>query len=174
MFALEETEGTSSMLDTYTFLEILLIAACAFITIHELLGIARARRLGFSKNVSRIATHVTILVLLVPYAYFVTSYLPLEASTGALAFGTPVLNMTYVLIWVMISILAAWESFSMVHARYQKKTSNVSRLVSHTVLLLMMLVMLGLSSQKWNRYLDRLDASYAQDIPEEVWTEPGG
>ena len=41
----------------------------------------------------------------------------------------------------------------------------MSRLVTHSVMVLVLVVMMGLSVRKWDRYLERLEATYAESIP---------
>ena len=154
------------MPDQFTVLELLLMLACFVITANELFGIVRARQQGLSKNVSRVFTHASMLILLLVYAYFAYSYLPAETvMSGINTFGTPTLNLTYLLIGLVVTALAAWESVGIMRARSQGLTRNVSRLVSHTTVLLMLLVMMGLSSIKWDHYIERLEASYQSGIP---------
>jgi hypothetical protein len=155
------------MLGSYTLLEILLATAVFLLALVELWGIVRARRDGRSKNVSRVVSHLLMLLLLVAYAAFAWSYLPLEASTRAIEeFNTPTFNWTYLIPGVILTILAVWEALTVYRARRAGLTDNVSRLLTHCVMVLVLLVMMGLSVRKWDRYLDRLEASYSQGIPQ--------
>ena len=155
------------MLNSYTALEILLGFAVLLLAGSELAGILRARKEGRSRNLSRVITHGAMLLLLVPYAYFAYSYYPLEASDeGIESFGTPVFNWTYLLLGLIVAILAAWEGAALVRARSRGLTRNLSRLVSHAVMLVLLLAMIGLSVQKWEKYLDRLETTYTKSIPD--------
>ena len=155
------------MFGSYTILEILLAAAVFLLAVVELRGVVRARRDGRSKNLSRVISHSAMLVLLVAYAAIAWSYLPLESAPGGIVtFNTPTFNWTYLLIGVMLTLLAAWESLSLYRARRAGLTDNVSRLVTHGVMVLVLFAMMGLSVRKWDRYLERLEATYAQSIPE--------
>jgi len=154
------------MLGTYTLLEILLAAAVFLLALLELRGVVRARVEGRSRNLSRVLSHAAMLVLLAAYAAFAWSYLPLESAQGAIVtFNTPTFNWTYLLIGVMLTLLAAWESLTLYRARRAGLTENVSRLITHSVMVLVLLVMMGLSVRKWDYYLDRLEASYGDNIP---------
>jgi hypothetical protein len=98
---------------------------------------------------------------------FALSYLPLEeSSSGIRGFNTPTFNWTYLIPGVIVAILATWESLSIYRARRAGLTDNLSRLVTHSVMVLVLVVMMGLSVRKWDRYLDRLEATYADSIPE--------
>lgn len=113
-------------------------------------------------------THAVMLALLVPYVLFAYYYLPLESSgAGIDTFGTPTFNWTYLLIGVMLALLAGWEGFSQLRARRQRLTANTSRLVTHAVMLIVLVVMMGLSVRKWDHYLERLEVTYAKSIPGE-------
>jgi hypothetical protein len=154
------------MLGSYTLLEILLASALFLLAGVELWGVIRARREGRSRNVSRVVSHVTMLLLLVAYIAFAWSYLPLEASTGAIEeFNTPIFNWNFLIPGVLLTMLAVWEALSVLRARRAGLTNNVSRLATHCVMVLVLLVMMGLSVRKWDRYLGRLEASYGQSIP---------
>ncbi|HVR29867.1 MAG TPA: hypothetical protein VMS86_10090 [Thermoanaerobaculia bacterium] len=155
------------MLSSYTILEVLLAAAVFLLALLELRGVVRARLDGRSKNLSRILSHAAMLVLLVAYVAFAWSYLPLESADGAIVtFNTPTFNWTYLLLGVMLTFLAAWESLCILRARRVGLTDNLSRLVTHGVMVLVLLVMMGLSVRKWDHYLHRLEASYGQSIPQ--------
>jgi hypothetical protein len=154
------------MLGTYTSLEILLATAVFLLAFTELVGVMKARREGRSRNLSRVLSHTAMLVLLVAYAVFAWLYLPLEANTGEIAvFNTPTFNWTYLIPGLIVAILAAWESLSVYQARRAGLTENTSRLVTHSVMVLVLVVMMGLSVRKWELYLDRMEATYAQSIP---------
>ena len=156
------------MLQSYTLLEMLLGAAVFILAAGELHGVVRARREGKSRNVSRVVTHAVMLALLVPYVLFAYYYLPLESSEAGIdTFGTPTFNWTYLLIGVMLALLAGWEGFSQLRARRQRLTANTSRLVTHAVMLIVLVVMMGLGVRKWDHYLERLEVTYAKSIPGE-------
>jgi hypothetical protein len=71
----------------------------------------------------------------------------------------------------MLTVLAAWESLTLYRARRAGLTDNVSRLVTHGVMVLVLFAMMGLSVRKWDRYLERLEATYAPSIPQVAETE---
>jgi hypothetical protein len=154
------------MMGSFTLLEILLATAVFLLAANELRGVIRARREGRSQNLSRVVSHAAMLVLLIAYVAFAWSYLPLEASDSAIAdFNTPTFNWTYLIPGVIVAILAAWESLSIYRARRAGLTENTSRLVTHSVMVLVLVVMMGLSIRKWDRYLERMEATYAESIP---------
>ena len=154
------------MLGSYTILEILLAVAVFLLALTELGGILRARREGRSKNLSRVLSHAAMLVLLLAYVAFAWSFLPLEAGRREVQFNTPTFNWTYLIPGIIVAILAAWESLNLYRARRAGLTENTSRLVTHGVMVLVLLVMMGLSVRKWDRYLERMEATYAESIPE--------
>ena len=153
------------MLGSFTILEILLAVAVFLLALTELLGVIRARREGRSKNLSRVVSHAAMLILLLAYVAFAWSYLPLEAGTRETHFNTPTFNWTYLIPGIIMTILAAWESLNLYRARRAGLTDNRSRLVTHSVMVLVLVVMMGLSVRKWDLYLDRMEATYAESIP---------
>jgi hypothetical protein len=153
------------MLGSYTILEILLALAVFILVSHELDGILKARREGLSKNMSRVVIRASMLVLLVVYAVVAWRYMALEGEGPILEFGTPTIPWGYLVIGAMLTFLAALEAVGMLRARQKGLTTNVSRLVSHTVAFLVLLVMLGLAVRKWEGYMDRLEMTYQPGIP---------
>jgi hypothetical protein len=153
------------MLGSYTILEILLALAVFVLVAHELDGILKARREGLSKNMSRVVIRGSMLLLLVVYAVVAWRYLALEGDGPILEFGTPTVPWGYLVIGAMLTFLAALEAVSLLRARRKGLTTNVSRLVSHTVSFLVLLVMLGLAVRKWEGYMDRLEMTYRPGIP---------
>lgn len=154
------------MLGSYTILEILLAVAVFLLALTELRGVVRARREGRSKNLSRVVSHAAMLVLLVAYVVFAWSYLPLETSGADIeSFNTPTFNWTYLIPGIIVAFLAAWESLTLYRARRAGLTENMSRLVTHSVMVLVLVVMMGLSVRKWDLYLERMEATYAESIP---------
>ncbi len=165
------------MLRSYTILEILLALAVFVLVSHELSGILKARREGLSKNVSRAVIRGSMLVLLLFYAVAAYMYLPLEGKGPILEFGTPTVPWGYLVIGAMLCFLAALEAVSLMRARQKGLTTNVSRLVSHTVSFLVLLAMLGLAVRKWDGYMDRLEMTYSPGIPRSAVSlqeEPAG
>ena len=160
------------MLGSYTILEILLAVAVFLLALTELQGVIRARREGRSKNLSRVLTHAAMLVLLLVYVAIAWSYLPLEAGKNETQFNTPTFNWTYLIPGIIVTILAAWESLNIYRARRAGLTENVSRLVTHGVMVLVLVVMMGLSVRKWDLYLQRMEATYAESIPATPDTVP--
>ena len=154
------------MFTSFTSLEVLLGIGVFLLAAHELRGVLGARRDGRSTNVSRVITHGVMMLLLGVYFAFALSYYPLEASDAAIvSFDTPVVNWSYVVLGLLLMVIAGWEGVSLVRARSQRLTRNLSRLVSHSMMVVMLLAMMGLSSQRWGHSLDRLHASCSQDIP---------
>jgi hypothetical protein len=154
------------MMGSFTFLEILLATAVFLLASNELRGVVKARREGRSQNLSRVISHASMLVLLLAYVAFAWSYLPLEATAGGIdKFNTPTFNWTYLIPGIIVAILAAWESLAIYRARRAGLTDNTSRLVTHSVMVLVLVVMMGLSVRKWDRYLERMEATYAESIP---------
>ena len=138
------------MLSSYTVLEILLAAAVFLLASVELRGVVRARRDGRSRNLSRVVSHTMMLLLLVAYVAIAWSYLPLENGPGGIVtFNTPTFNWTYLLIGLMLTVLAAWESVALYRERRAGLTDNVSRLVTQGVMVLVMIAMMGLSVRTW-------------------------
>jgi hypothetical protein len=150
------------MLDSYTFIEILLCVAVAILAWHELADLLVARREGKTRNVSRVVTHGSILALVLVYAILAWRHLPLEGHGPIEPFGAPTVPWAYLLLGGLLTLVAAFESVAMFRARATGSTQNRSRLVSYVVMFVVLVAMFGLAMLKWQHYLDRLDATASQ------------
>lgn len=148
-----------------TFIEVLLALAVLLLAANEVRGLLLARRRGLTRNVSRVVTHSAMVVLMSCYTILAYSYRDLDASRVPIeSFGTPTFNWTYVLSAFAATLLLAFETGAMVEARLHKRTRNVVRSVTRPVMLFILLALMSLSLVKWDHYMERLEASYAQDI----------
>ncbi len=147
------------MLGSYTAQEAVLALVVAMLTGNEIRGLLKARLSGRSKNLSRLLTHVLMLILLVPwvgYTFYWVSVMESPAITPE-TFGSTALNLPYLLLGIGLLVLATFEILSLVRARREGYTRNVSRLVSHALIAIVVLLMLTLSIFKWNEYTRPLD-----------------
>ena len=155
------------MLASYTALELLLATAVALLVGLELRGILDARKKGLSTNVSRVVIRVAMLAMLAIYVGFSLAFLPLELGQGGIQeVGTPTIPWNFLILGVMLTVLATVEAISMTRAMRAGLTTNRSRLVHYVVVFLVIVAMLGLSVRKWEYYLERLEITYSEDIPQ--------
>lgn len=155
------------MLASYTALELLLALAVALLVGLELHGILDARKQGLSTNVSRVVIRILMLIMLAVYAGFSLFYMPLELGTGGIEeTGTPTVPWNFLILAVMLTLLGSIEAITMMRAMRIGLTDNGTRLVHYVVALLVIIAMLGLSVRKWEYYLQRLEITYSEDIPE--------
>lgn len=142
------------MLGSYTAQEAFLALVVAILTGNEIRGLLGARLSGRSRNVSRLLTHILMLALLVPwvgYTFYWVSVMESPAISPQ-TFGATALNLPYLLLGIGLLILATYEILSLVRARRHGHTSNISRLISHSLIVLVVILMLTLSVFKWNQY----------------------
>ncbi len=125
------------------------------LTLNELVGVLRARLRGQSRNLSRLASHSLMLLLLGPWVGYTFYWVKVMEAPGVTSdtFGSSALNLPYMLLGVGLILIAAFEILSLYRARREGHTRNVSRLVSHTLVVLLVLTMLGLSLLKWSDYV---------------------
>ncbi len=145
------------MFRSYTGQEALLAASVALLTIHEIRGILAARLARRSRNLSRLISHVLMLVLLGPWIGYTFYWVKVMESPGVTVytFGSSALNLPYLLLGVALMLIATFEILSLYRARLKGATTNVSRLVSHALIVFMVVAMVGLSVLKWNEYAQR-------------------
>ena len=155
------------MLASYTALELLLAFAVALLVGLELHGILDARKKGLSTNVWRVVIRVVMLATLAVYVGISLFFLPLELGTGGIEkTGTPTVPWNFLILGVMLTLLASVEAITMMRAMRKGLTTNGTRLVHYLVAFLVIVAMLGLSVRKWDYYLQRLEITYSEDIPQ--------
>jgi len=140
---------------SYTAIEALLATLVALLTAYELRGIIAARLAGRSRNISRLVTHLLMIVLLVPwvgYTYYWSSIVS-RPNVSSDDFGSGALNLPYQLLGVGLLLLAAFEILMLYRARRQGYTQNVSRLVSHALVAALVVAMVALSVREWNAFV---------------------
>ncbi len=152
-------------MSSYATIETLLALAVFLLAWHELTALLRSRREGLTENRSRVVTLSFIMALTVTYAVAAWFDTMVEGEGPITTFGGPTVPWRYLLIGGMLALTAAFEAAALVHARTRGLTSNVSRLVSYSVMLIVMLAMLGLAVGKWEHYLGRLDQTIQADAP---------
>ena len=124
---------------------------------NEVRGILAARIAGRSRNLSRLLSHILMLLLLGPWVGYSFYWVEVMEAPGVTieTFGSSALNLQYLLLGVGLILIATWEILSLTHARRAGVTTNVSRLVSHIVIVALVVLMVGLSLIKWNDYAGR-------------------
>ena len=144
------------MLASYTAGEAVLAALVAVLTVNEIRGIVGARLAGRSKNLWRLLSHVIMLLLLGPWVGYTYYWVEVMEAPGITVdtFGSSALNLPYMLLGVGLILIASFEILALYRARREGSTKNVSRLVSHALIVALVLTMLSLSLLKWNEYLE--------------------
>ena len=142
------------MLGSYTARETFLAAIVLALTLYELRGVILARLTGHSKNLSRLLTHLVMLVLLVLWLSYTFYWSTVMAEPGIsfASFGSTALNLPYLLLGIGLVLIATVEILALFRARREGYTKNVSRLVTHFVIVLAVLTMVGLSVRQWSSY----------------------
>jgi hypothetical protein len=154
------------VIETYTWWEIALAIAVFVLAGNEYFQLYLARQRGLTGNVSRLVTHGLVMVLLVMYVAYTlywTRWVEAPDFLLHLNEGSSV-NWTYLLLGLILGIIFSYELVSLWQARQLGRTTNTSRLVTHGVMLVLLLVMIGISLQKWDLYLDKLARAYEGGI----------
>ena len=138
-------------------MEAVLALIVGLLTANEVRGILAARIAGRSRNLSRLLSHIVMLLLLGPWVGYSFYWVKVMEAPGVTieTFGSSALNLQYLLLGVGLILIATWEILSLSRARRAGFTTNVSRLVSHVVILALVVLMVGLSLIKWNQLADR-------------------
>lgn len=138
-------------------MEAILALPVALLTANEMRGLLAARTAGRSRNLSRLLSHTVMLVLLGPWVGYSFYWVEVMEAPGVTieTFGSSALNLPYLLLGVGLIVIATWEILALYRARRKGATSNVSRLVSHIVIVALVVVMVGLSLLKWNEFANR-------------------
>ena len=155
------------MIRTFATWELLLLGAFVLVVAEELVALLVARRKGLTRNVSRVVTFSALLALAAVYALLELRWLRFDDSAGSgmeALRKLPSANWGYLVLGVMIALVLAYEVSALVQARIAGLTSTVSRLAALLIAVVLLLVLLGISKAKWNLYLERLDAIYAESL----------
>ncbi len=154
------------MIRTLATWELLLLGAFVLVVAEELAALLMARRRGLTRNVSRVVTFSSLLVLAAIYAVLELRWVRFdEAADGMEALRRlPTANWGYLVLGLMIAVVLSYEVSALVQARKAGLTSTVSRLLALLIAMVLLLVLLGISQAKWNLYLERLDAIYSESL----------
>ncbi len=156
------------MLQKFSWWEIGLAVAVLLIATTELAGVVMARRQGKTENLSRLFSHVLLIVLVAAYVFLTVLWAgPMEGPlTPSLRRAAPTANWTYLLLAWIIGLILTNEVVSHMRARRQGLTRNLSRLVNHWVMLILLLVLIGINLAKWEAYMKRLEEGYSKSVEE--------
>jgi hypothetical protein len=137
--------------------ESVIVFVIFIIAFYELLGVVLARIKGLTKNVSRIVSHSIIclisLVLLFNSLHWITYITQLQTQK---IHNVTVTNWPFLLVSVTMGLLMVYEFIGIYTARKAKLTKNISRIITHFVLLLLFCVLFYFSVVKWNTYIEIL------------------
>lgn len=152
------------LVEIYSRWEIALAAVILLLAFSELLALVIARERGLTRNLSRLISHFLLSLLL--FVYIAVTWIWRESLTlsGPPWSDAPTANWTYLLLAAVIGILVSREVLSHMRARRHGLTRNLSRLVTHLAMLILLLVMVGINLAKWDAYLERLEESYQESL----------
>ena len=153
------------MIQTLTGWELLLLGAFVLIMGEELVTLLVARRKGVTRNVSRVATYSSLIVLAAIYTLHELQWLRFDEAAGGMQplRHLPTANWGFLVLGVMCAVVAGYGS-TLIRARIAGLTRTVSRLVALAIAVVLLLVLLGISQVKWNLYLERLEAVYSESL----------
>ena len=142
------------MPESYTAQETVLALLVAGLTVYEIVGLLAARVRGRSRNLSRLVSHVVLLVLLAPWLGYTYYWVSVMEAPGISTetFGSTALHLPYLLLGSGILLIAGLELLGVLRARRVGATRNLSRLVTHALLAVLAVSMVGLSLLHWNDY----------------------
>lgn len=156
------------MIKTLVLLEVGLAAAIFLLAAAQYLGLSQARREGRTQNVSRLVTYGALMALTVIYA--VGNLIWLASAPNLKDLGPvedlPTVNWTFLIIAVMIGVLAAWDLVTHIRFVLTNQPHYKPRLMTAIAMVLLMILLVGLNLSRWEVYLDEVQATYAESIPE--------
>ena len=156
------------MIKTLVLLEVGLAAAIFLLAAAQYLGLSQARREGRTQNISRLLTYGTLMALTVIYA--VGNLIWLGSAPSAQNLGPiedlPTVNWTFLIIAVMIGILAAWDLVTHIRFVLTSLPHYKPRLMTALAMVLLMVLLVGLNLARWQVYLDEIQETYVESIPD--------
>jgi magnesium-transporting ATPase (P-type) len=156
------------MIKTLVLLEVGLAAAIFLLAAAQYLGLSQARREGRTQNVSRLMTYGTLMALTVIYAVGNLIWLGSAQNTqdvGQIE-NLPTVNWTFLIIAVMIGILAAWDLVTHIRFALTGQPHYKPRLMTALAMVLLMVLLVGLNLSRWQVYLDEIESTYVESIPD--------
>jgi len=156
------------MIKTLVLLEVGLAAAIFLLAAAQYLGLSQARREGRTQNISRLMTYGTLMALTVIYAVGNLIWLgsaPSSQNLGPIE-DLPTVNWTFLIIAVMIGILAAWDLVTHVRFVLTSQPHYKPRLMTALAMVLLMVLLVGLNLARWQVYLDEIQETYVESIPD--------
>lgn len=127
-------------------IQMIFVCFTFFLAIYELLGILRARRMGLTKNVSRILSHSLIVVFiiggLIQSIYWQDRILELQST---LMRGIPLLNLPLMFTAALAAVISGLEAVEVYKARRLGLTKNISRIITHSVMFFLMAAVISLN-----------------------------
>ena len=153
------------MIKTLVLLEVGLAAAIFLLAAAQYLGLSQARREGRTQNVSRLMTYGTLMGLTVVYAIGNLVWLGSAQSPQDVQ-DLPTVNWTFLIIAVMIGILAAWDLVTHIRFAITGQPHYKPRLMTALAMVLLMVLLVGLNLSRWQVYLDEIESTYAESIPD--------
>lgn len=137
--------------------EVVVLCVILCIAFYEFIGILLARIKGLTKNISRIITHLTLsLITLYLLIYLYKWYLYFQKIDIYKWEKVEFVNWQLLIVIIVIGFLIVYEFVGIYYARKFKLTKNISRLVTHLIMLILFIVLLYLNIFKWNIYIERL------------------
>ena len=148
---------TGNMVNSIFFIEALALACIFILSFYEFLGVYTARLKKLTKNVSRMVTHAAICLItliLGVHSFSWVSYIR-QLDTQKWIDAT-FINWPFLLTSVTMGFLLVYEFLGIHYARLHKLTKNVSRLITHFIMLLLFCLLVVTSVMKWNIYVEKL------------------
>lgn len=153
------------MIKTLVLLEVGLAAAIFLLAAAQYLGLSQARREGRTQNVSRLLTYGSLMALTVIYAVGNLIWLG-SAQNPQDVQDLPTVNWTFLIIAVMIGILAAWDLITHIRFAITGQPHYKPRLMTALAMVLLMVLLIGLNLSRWQVYLDEIESTYVESIPD--------
>ena len=154
------------MLRLLVLWEVELALAIFLVATGEYIGLVFARRQGLTRNVSRLVTHGFMAALSLIYAagalWWWRALRQPEALAGVV--DSPAVNWTYLPLGTMIGVVACYELWQHARAMALGLTRSVPRLITHLVMVLLIVMLIGLSVSRWQFYVDEYGASSVKPI----------
>ncbi len=150
--------------------EVQLAMALVLVASGEVIALIFARRKGLTRNVSRLVTHGFIAAISLIYAAgaFWTWRAPQPYLTFTSLADGPSVHWIYPLMGTMIGLVAIYELWQHARAMARGLTGSVPRLITHLVMVLLIVMLIGLSVSR-----SRFQAhEFSQQAPHLLHCEP--
>lgn len=148
---------SGELIKNVLIVELVISSIIFLISLYELIGVWNARRRRLTKNISRLISYLAICLISIALCTDTFSWMNyITYITEGKWQEVTFINWPFLLISISMGFLIFYEFTGIYYAKKNKLTKNISRLITHFVMLCLFCLLIFLSIKRWNIYLEIL------------------